>query len=104
MARRLASVSSIAIADARGGAVVSSPEELPWNFSRASGVNPLMSSDARVLEAVELGKRYGAVIAVREISFSIRAGEILGALGPNGSGKSTIVKMVTGILEPTRGS
>jgi ABC-2 type transport system ATP-binding protein len=56
-----------------------------------------------VLEAREIAKRYGAVTAVREISFAIRPGEILGVLGPNGSGKSTIVKMVTGILEPTRG-
>jgi ABC-2 type transport system ATP-binding protein len=56
-----------------------------------------------VIEARELAKRYGAVMAVRDISFSIRAGETLGVLGPNGSGKSTIVKMVTGLLEPTRG-
>lgn len=59
-------------------------------------------SDA-VVEARELAKRYGAVMAVRDISFSIHAGEILGVLGPNGSGKSTIVKMVTGLLDPTRG-
>jgi ABC-2 type transport system ATP-binding protein len=56
-----------------------------------------------VLEARELGKRYGAVTAVRDISFAIGRGEILGVLGPNGSGKSTIVKMVTGLLDPTRG-
>ncbi|HEV2447967.1 MAG TPA: ABC transporter ATP-binding protein [Candidatus Sulfopaludibacter sp.] len=56
-----------------------------------------------VLETRELTKRYGAVMAVRDICFAIRPGEILGVLGPNGSGKSTIVKMVTGLLEPTRG-
>jgi ABC-2 type transport system ATP-binding protein len=58
---------------------------------------------AAVLEAQNLAKRYGAVMAVRDIAFSIRAGEILGVLGPNGSGKSTIVKMVTGLIEPSRG-
>ncbi len=58
---------------------------------------------AAVLEAQNLAKRYGAVTAVRDISFSIRAGGVLGVLGPNGSGKSTIVKMVTGLVEPTRG-
>lgn len=56
-----------------------------------------------VVEARGLAKRYGAVMAVRDISFSIQEGEILGVLGPNGSGKSTIVKMVTGLLDPTRG-
>jgi ABC-2 type transport system ATP-binding protein len=59
---------------------------------------------APVLEARELAKRYGAVMAVREIGFSIHAGEILGVLGPNGAGKSTIVKMITGMVEPTRGA
>lgn len=51
-----------------------------------------------------MAKRYSAVTAVRDIGFSIRAGQTLGVLGPNGSGKSTIVKMVTGLLEPTRGA
>lgn len=56
-----------------------------------------------VLETRDLAKKYGAVTAVRDIAFSIRAGEILGVLGPNGAGKSTIVKMVTGLVEPSRG-
>jgi ABC-2 type transport system ATP-binding protein len=56
------------------------------------------------LEAHELTKRYGAVTAVREVSFAIQPGRILGVLGPNGAGKSTIVKMVTGLLEPSRGA
>ena len=57
-----------------------------------------------VLEARELTKRYSALTAVRDVSFSIRPGEILGVLGPNGAGKSTIVKMITGLLDPTRGA
>jgi ABC-2 type transport system ATP-binding protein len=61
------------------------------------------SASAPVLQARGLAKRYGAVMAVRDIDFSIRAGQILGVLGPNGSGKSTIVRMVTGLLEPTFG-
>jgi ABC-2 type transport system ATP-binding protein len=55
------------------------------------------------LEAQNLSKRYGATLAVCDIGFSIRTGEILGVLGPNGSGKSTIVKVVTGLIEPSRG-
>jgi ABC-2 type transport system ATP-binding protein len=56
-----------------------------------------------ILEARALSKRYSAFTAVRDIGFSIRPGELLGVLGPNGSGKSTIVKMVTGLIEPSRG-
>jgi ABC-2 type transport system ATP-binding protein len=64
-----------------------------------------MPSDSPpVLEARDLAKRYGAVTAVHNIGFSIRAGQVLGVLGPNGAGKSTIVKMVTGMVEPTRGA
>jgi ABC-2 type transport system ATP-binding protein len=59
---------------------------------------------APVLEARSLAKRYSAVTAVRDISFSIRSGEILGVLGPNGAGKSTIVKMITGLVDPTHGA
>jgi len=57
-----------------------------------------------ILEARGLGKRYSAVAAVRDITFSIRRGEILGVLGPNGSGKSTTVKMITGLLDPSYGA
>lgn len=44
------------------------------------------------------------VIAVRDISFEVGGGEILGFIGPNGAGKSTVIKMLTGILTPTSGS
>lgn len=56
-----------------------------------------------MLEAVRLTKRYASVPAVQDLSFSLRPGQVLGCLGPNGSGKSTTVKMLTGLLEPTRG-
>src|SRR5437773_11330759 len=59
---------------------------------------------APILEAQGLSKRYGAVPAVSNVSFAIHPGEILGVLGPNGAGKSTIVKMVTGLIEPSRGA
>jgi ABC-type glutathione transport system ATPase component len=64
----------------------------------------LFTVSHNVLEAHELSKRYGAVTAVREISFAIQPGQILGVLGPNGAGKSTIVKMVTGLINPSRGA
>ncbi len=56
-----------------------------------------------MLEAYKLVKRYSSLYAVRELSFSVAPGEILGLLGPNGSGKSTAVKMITGLLAPTSG-
>jgi len=56
-----------------------------------------------MLEAVHLTKRYSSLPAVQDLSFSLRPGQVLGCLGPNGSGKSTTVKMLTGLLQPTRG-
>ena len=56
-----------------------------------------------MLEAVHLTKRYASLPAVEDLSFTLRPGQVLGCLGPNGSGKSTTVKMLTGLLEPTRG-
>lgn len=50
-----------------------------------------------------LSKNYGAGSVVRDVTFSIHAGEVLGVLGPNGAGKSTIVRMITGLIEPTCG-
>lgn len=57
-----------------------------------------------MLEAVRLTKRYSSLPAVQDLSFRLLPGEVLGCLGPNGSGKSTTVKMLTGLLEPSRGS
>jgi ABC-2 type transport system ATP-binding protein len=56
-----------------------------------------------MLEAVQLTKRYSSIPAVQDLSFTLRPGQVLGCLGPNGSGKSTTVKMLTGLLEPSRG-
>jgi len=56
-----------------------------------------------MLEARSLGKKYGGVRALDDVSFVIRPGEVMGYLGPNGSGKSTTVGMLTGLLHPTRG-
>jgi len=53
-----------------------------------------MGGTEQVIEAQDLRKRYGDVIAVDGIDFSIRAGECFGVLGPNGAGKTTTVKMI----------
>jgi ABC-2 type transport system ATP-binding protein len=51
-----------------------------------------------------LSKRYGATEAVRDVSFHVAAGEILGFLGPNGAGKTTTLRMITGFLPATSGT
>ena len=59
-------------------------------------------SDA-YLEIRELSRSFGSVEAVKGLSFSVGAGEIVGLLGPNGAGKSTTMKMLAGFLSPTAG-
>ena len=56
-----------------------------------------------MLEAQSLTKYYSAVPAIRQVSFTLRPGAIVGLLGPNGSGKSTTVSIVAGLLEPSGG-
>ncbi|HMN73647.1 MAG TPA: ATP-binding cassette domain-containing protein [Rhodoblastus sp.] len=51
-----------------------------------------------------LTKRYGGLVAVKNLSFSIAPGEILGLIGPNGSGKSTAMKCIIGVEKPSAGS
>jgi ABC-2 type transport system ATP-binding protein len=56
-----------------------------------------------MIEIQALTKAFGPFVAVDEISFTVRPGEVLGFLGPNGAGKSTTMKMITGFLTPTAG-
>jgi ABC-2 type transport system ATP-binding protein len=57
-----------------------------------------------MIEVKGLSKHYGALQAVRDLSFSVQPGEVLGFLGPNGAGKSTTMKMITGFIAPSSGS
>ncbi|MDA8108548.1 MAG: branched-chain amino acid ABC transporter ATP-binding protein/permease [Betaproteobacteria bacterium] len=57
----------------------------------------------RLLELRSAGKRFGGLVAVRELSFSVASGEILGLIGPNGAGKSTVFNLVTGVLRADDG-
>jgi ABC-2 type transport system ATP-binding protein len=56
-----------------------------------------------MLELANVSRSYRSIPAVENVSFVLKAGEILGYLGPNGSGKSTTVKMVMGMIRPTKG-
>ncbi len=56
-----------------------------------------------MLEINAISKNFGDLCAVKDISFKAHAGEVLGLLGPNGAGKTTTMRIITGILEPTKG-
>lgn len=56
-----------------------------------------------VIEVKNVTKKYGKAVAVDDISFTIKEGEIIGLLGPNGAGKSTTMNMITGFIEQTSG-
>jgi ABC transporter DrrB family efflux protein len=56
------------------------------------------------IDARGLGRQFGELVAVRDVSFQVERGCIFGLLGPNGSGKSTIIRMLLGILPPSAGT
>jgi len=57
-----------------------------------------------MIEVQGLTKLYGDFVAVNELAFTVRPGEVLGLVGPNGAGKTTTLRCVSGIIPPTRGS
>jgi len=56
-----------------------------------------------VIEVAGLTKTYGDFTAVRDLSFTVRAGDVLGLVGPNGAGKTTTLRSITGIIPPNAG-
>ena len=56
------------------------------------------------IKVSDLTRKFGDFIAVDQVSFAVKRGEIFGLLGPNGSGKTTTIRMITGLLSPTSGS
>lgn len=56
-----------------------------------------------VLQVESIRKEFGGLVAVNDISFTLRAGEIMGLIGPNGAGKSTTFNLITGVLKATSG-
>src|SRR5229473_3263345 len=57
-----------------------------------------------MIEVQNLTKRYPTQVAVSDVTFSVRQGEIVGFLGPNGAGKTTTMRVLTGFLPPSGGS
>lgn len=56
-----------------------------------------------MIEVENLTKKYNNIVAVKDISFKIEDGDVVGFLGPNGAGKTTTMNMITGYIEPTKG-
>jgi ABC-type multidrug transport system ATPase subunit len=56
-----------------------------------------------VIVAEKLNKRFGQILAVKDVDLEVQPGEVFGLLGPNGSGKTTLIRMLCGLLQPTSG-
>jgi drug efflux transport system ATP-binding protein len=64
----------------------------------------MMAANGNAIEARHLTRRFGEFVAVNDVSFDVRAGEVFGFLGSNGAGKSTTIRMLCGLLKPTSGT
>jgi len=56
-----------------------------------------------LLELEKVGKRFGGLQALRDLTFTVNEGEILGLIGPNGAGKSTLFNLINGVFAPDTG-
>lgn len=63
-----------------------------------------MTTNQTVVSVDKLNKTFGKVVAVEEVSFAIKRGEVVGLLGANGAGKSTTIQILLGLISPTSGS
>ncbi|MHA1346477.1 MAG: ATP-binding cassette domain-containing protein, partial [Candidatus Heimdallarchaeaceae archaeon] len=63
----------------------------------------MITEQNAMVSVTNLTKSFGTVVAVNDISFEVRPGEIFGLLGPNGAGKTTTVKQILGLLEQEQG-
>ncbi len=63
-----------------------------------------MAQASPIVQAAGLTKNFGKLVAVRDLSLAIPAGEVFGFLGPNGAGKTTTIRMLIGLVRPTSGS
>ena len=64
--------------------------------------NPVPKSSS-ILEARNLTRRFGGLVAVNQVSFTVQENEIFGLIGPNGAGKTTLFNLITGLLTPSGG-
>jgi ABC-type branched-subunit amino acid transport system ATPase component/ABC-type branched-subunit amino acid transport system permease subunit len=65
---------------------------------------PPLEPGAPLLEAKDLSKRFGGIVAVRDVSFDVAPGEVVGLIGPNGAGKTTAFELLSGFTKPDAGT
>ena len=80
------------------------PRKVDWADAPALPERARPPHGQVVLDLKDARKEFGGLVAVNDVSFQVRAGEILGLIGPNGAGKSTTFNLVTGVLPATRGA
>ncbi len=80
------------------------PRKVDWAAAPALPARDKPKSGELVLDVQAVRKEFGGLVAVNDISFQIRAGQIVGLIGPNGAGKSTTFNLITGVLGLTRGA
>ena len=74
-----------------------------WEGAAALASRPKPQAGSVLLRVDRLRKQFGGLVAVNDVSFELRAGEIMGLIGPNGAGKSTTFNLVSGVLPATSG-
>lgn len=79
------------------------PRKVDWQGAASLPHRKKPAAGEVVLQASDIRKEFGGLIAVNDINFSVKAGQIVGLIGPNGAGKSTTFNLITGVLAPTRG-
>jgi branched-chain amino acid transport system permease protein len=77
--------------------------QVDWQGASALPHREKPAAGEVVLQATNIRKEFGGLIAVNDINFSVEAGQIVGLIGPNGAGKSTTFNLITGVLAPTSG-
>ncbi len=77
--------------------------ERDWEGAAALEARPKPQAGSVLLRVDKLRKQFGGLVAVNDVSFELRAGEIMGLIGPNGAGKSTTFNLVSGVLPATSG-
>jgi gliding motility-associated transport system ATP-binding protein len=88
---------------ARTAAALDGPAAYGRGQEKEGGGESRYPPEDGMIKVENLVKRFGAKLAVNDVSFSVERGEVLGFLGPNGAGKSTTMRMLTGFIPPTSG-